>query len=195
MSNSRGEWLPGSRSFPRDPVLAQVSDVCRYFGQDFRYSIGTPQPWQKVSPAMMRVPHLAQKLEARSGACACVCSRADGPWCACCIDACHPRIEFLCLRASRTTAATRQISASQPEAVCRKLWRSMHSPELNTATVSLHDGRLDVDARYTIANTAEAIIALVKVGALENLSFISRTLGPARPGRQRPSDPRHARRV
>jgi hypothetical protein len=36
---------------------------------------------------------------------------------------------------------------------------------------------------------------LVKVGALVNLSFISRTLGPARPGRQRPSDPRHARRV
>ena len=47
--------------------------------------------------------------------------------------------------------------------------------ELSTATVSLHDGRLEVDARYAIANTAEAIIALVKVGALVNLSFISRT--------------------
>ena len=82
----------------------------------------------------------------------------------------------LCLSASSSTAATRQISASQPEAVCRKLWRSMHSPpELSTATVSLHDGRLEVDARYAIANTAEAIIALVKVGALLNLIFMSRT--------------------
>jgi hypothetical protein len=189
--------LPGSRSFPQDLVLAQVSDIWWYFGQDFRDPIGTPQPWQKLSPAMMRVPHLTQKLEARSGACACACAWAwaDGPWCACCTDACHPRMEFLCLRASSSTAATRQISASQPEAVCRKLCRSMHSPELNTATVSLQDGRFEVDARYTIANTAEAIIALVKVGALVNLSFISRTLGPARPGRQRPSDPLHARRV
>ena len=168
--------MPGSRSFPRDPALAQVSDICWYFGQDFRDSIGTPQPWQKLSPAMMRVPHLTQKLEARPGTGACVCSWADGPWCACCIDACHPRMEFLCLRASSTTAATRQISASQPEAVCRKLWRSMHSPpELNIATVSLHDGRLEVDARYTIANTAEALIAFVKVGALLKLIFISRT--------------------
>ena len=170
--------MPGSRSFPRDPALARVSDICWSFGQDFRDPIGTPQPWQKLSPAMIRVPHLTQKLEGcRAGACvcSCVCSRADGPWRTCCIDACHPRIEFLCLRASSSTAATRQISASQPEAVCRKLWRSMHSPELSTATVSLHDGRLEVDARYAIANTAEAIIALVKVGALLNLIFISRT--------------------
>src|SRR4029077_1826306 len=125
-----------------------------------RDSIGTPHPWQNLSPAMMRVPHVMQKLEARpgtgawscarAGACAraCACACADGPWCTCCIDACHPRMEFLCLRASSSTAATRQISASQPEAVCRKLWRSMHSPELSTATVSLHDGRLEVDARY-----------------------------------------------
>jgi hypothetical protein len=48
-------------------------------------------------------------------------------------------------------------------------------PELSTATVSLQDGRLEVDARYTIANTAAAIIALVKVGALVNRIFISRT--------------------
>src|SRR5580700_1170944 len=179
MSNSPGQWLPGSRGFPRDPALAQVSDICWYFGQDFRDPIGTPQPWQKLSPAMMRVPHLTQKLEARPGTGACswarACSWTDGPWCTCCIDACHPRIEFLCLRASSTTAVTRRISESQPEAVCRKLWRSMHSPALNTATVSLHDGRLEVDARYAIANTAEAIIALVKVGALLNLIFISRT--------------------
>jgi hypothetical protein len=46
---------------------------------------------------------------------------------------------------------------------------------LSIATVSLQDGRLDVDARYAIANTAEAIIAFVKVGALLNVSFISRT--------------------
>jgi hypothetical protein len=59
--------------------------------------------------------------------------------------------------------------------VCRKLWRSMHSPVLSTATVLLHDGRLEVDARYAIANTAEAIIAFVKVGALLDLIFISRT--------------------
>ncbi len=33
----------------------------------------------------------------------------------------------------------------------------MHSPpELSIATVSLHDGRLEVDARYAIANTAES---------------------------------------
>jgi hypothetical protein len=51
----------------------------------------------------------------------------------------------------------------------------MHSPELSTATVSLHDGRLEVDARYAIVNTAEAIIAFVKVGALLNVVFISRT--------------------
>jgi hypothetical protein len=51
----------------------------------------------------------------------------------------------------------------------------MHSPELSIATVSLHDGRLEVDARYAIANTAEAVIAFVKVGALLNVSFISRT--------------------
>jgi hypothetical protein len=51
----------------------------------------------------------------------------------------------------------------------------MHSPELSIATVSLHDGRLEVDARYAIANTAEAIIALVKVGALLDLIFISLT--------------------
>ena len=118
---------------------------------------------------------MAQKLEAGPGTGACACSCADGPWCACCIDACHPRMEFLCLRANSSTAAIRQISASQPEAVCRKLWRSMHSPpELSIATVSLHDGRLEVDARYAIANTAEAIIAFVKVGALLNLIFISR---------------------
>ena len=184
--------MPESRGFPRDPVLAQVSDICWYSGQDFRDPIGTPQPWQKLSPAMMRVPHLTQKPEARpgtgactgagagSGACACACAGAgawaDGPWCACWIDACHPRTEFLCLTASSSTAATRQISASQPEAVCRKLWRSMHSPpELSIAAVSLHDGRLEADARYAIANTAEAVIALVKVGALVNLAFISRT--------------------
>ena len=108
---------------------------------------------------------MTQKLEARPGVCAC----ADGSWRTCFIDACHPRMEFLCLRASSSTAATRQISASQPEAVCRKLWRSMHSPpELSIATVSLHGGRLEVDARYAIVNIAEAIIALVKVGALVN---------------------------
>jgi len=85
-------------------------------------------------------------------------------------------MELLYLRASSSTAATRQISASQPEAVCRKLWRSMHSPpELNIATLSLHDGMLEVDDRYAIANTAEVIMALVKVGALLNLIFISRT--------------------
>jgi hypothetical protein len=32
--------------------------------------------------------------------------------------------------------------------------------------VSLHEGRLEVDARNTIPNTAVAIIAFVKVGAL-----------------------------
>ena len=85
-------------------------------------------------------------------------------------------MESLCLTASNPTAATRQISASQPAAVCRKLWRSMHSPpELSTAAVALHDGRFEVVARYAIANTAEAIIAFVKVGALVNLIFISRT--------------------
>ena len=115
---------------------------------------------------------MAQKPGDRPGACACT----GCPWCACCTDACHPRIEFLCLRASSTTAASRQISDSQPEPVCRKLWRSMHSPpELSIATVSLQEGRLEVDARYAIANTAEAIIAFVKVGALVNLVFISRT--------------------
>jgi hypothetical protein len=51
----------------------------------------------------------------------------------------------------------------------------MHSPALSTATVSLHDGRLEVDARYAIANIAEAIIALVKVGVLVKLIFMSRT--------------------
>src|ERR1700728_1707901 len=141
---------------------------------------------------MMRVPHLAQKPEARPGAGS--GSGADGAWRACCTDACSPEMAPLCLRASSTTAATRQISASQPEAVCRKLWRSMHSPELSIATVSLHDGRVDVDARYAIANTAEAVIGFVKVGALLNVSFISRTSGPARAGRQRPSDLPHARR-
>src|ERR1700733_1792963 len=144
----------------------------------------TPQPWQNRSPAMMRVPHLAQKAEARpgtgdgTGPCACAC--ADGSWCACCIDACctdasRPMMESLCLSASSATAAIRQMSASQPEAVCRKLCRSMQSPpELSTATVSLHDGRLEVDARYAIVNTAEAVIALVKVGAFLNLMFIRR---------------------
>jgi hypothetical protein len=125
---------------------------------------------------MMRVPHLTQKLEARLGTGASAWACAGGPWCACCIDACHPTMAFLCLRASSSTAAIRQISASQPEAVCRKPWRSMHSPpELSSAAVSLHDGRLEVDARYAIVNTAEAIIALVKVGALLNLIFRSRT--------------------
>jgi hypothetical protein len=52
----------------------------------------------------------------------------------------------------------------------------MHSPpELSTAAVSLQDGRFEVDARYTIVNTAAAIIALVKVGALVKLIFIGRT--------------------
>src|SRR5580692_7715851 len=120
---------------------------------------------------MMRVPHLAQKFVARPGTGAC----ADGAWPACCSDARSPRMEFLCLRASSSTAASRQISASQPEPVCRKLCRSMHSPpELSITAVSLHDGRLEVDARYAIVNTAEAIIAFVKVGVLVNLSFISR---------------------
>ncbi len=166
----------GSRHFRRDPPLAQFSDIRWYFGQGYRDPIGAPHPWQNLSPAMMRVPHLAQKLEALpgtgvgSGAC------ADGPWCASCTDVCHPRMESLCLRASNTTAATRQISASQPAAVCRKLWRSMHSPpELSTAAVALHDGRFEVVARYAIANTAEAIIAFVKVGALVHLILISRT--------------------
>ena len=119
---------------------------------------------------------MAQKLDARPGTGVGTGACADGPWRACCTDACSPRMEFLCLRASSSTAATRQISASQPEAVCRKLCRSMHSPpELSITAVSLHDGRLEVDARYAIANTAEAIIAFVKVGALLNVSFISRT--------------------
>ena len=119
---------------------------------------------------------MAQKLDARPGTGVGTGACADGPWCACCADACHPRMESLCLRASSSTAATRQISASQPEAVWRKLWRSMHSPpEVSTAAVSLHDGRLEVDARYAIANTAEAIIAFVKVGALLNVIFMSRT--------------------
>jgi hypothetical protein len=52
----------------------------------------------------------------------------------------------------------------------------MHSPpEVNTAAVSLHDGRLEADARYAIANIAAAIIAFVKVGAFVNVIFISRT--------------------
>ena len=117
---------------------------------------------------------MTQKLEARPGTGA--AARADDPSDACCIGTCRPRMEFLCLTTSSSTAATRQISASQPEAVCRKLWRSMHAPpELSIARVSLHDGRLEVDARYAIANTAEAITAFVKVGALVNLVFISRT--------------------
>jgi len=119
---------------------------------------------------------LAQKLEALPGTCVGTGACADGLWCASGTAACRSRMEPLCLRASSTTAATRQISASQPEVVCRKLWRSMHSPpELSTAAVSLHDGRFEVDARYAIANTAEAIIAFVKVGALVSLIFISRT--------------------
>jgi hypothetical protein len=53
-----------------------------------------------------------------------------------------------CLTMSSSTAAITQISASHPEAVCRKLCRSMHSPpEFSTARVSEQDGRLDVDAR------------------------------------------------
>ena len=119
---------------------------------------------------------MAQKLEALPGTGVGTIACADGPWRASCTDACRPRMESLCLRASNPTAATRQISASQPAAVCRKLWRSMHSPpELSTAAVALHDGRFEVVARYAIANTAEAIIAFVKVGALVNLIFISRT--------------------
>jgi hypothetical protein len=134
-----------------------------------------PHPWQNLSPAMMRVPHWAQKLEALRGTGVGTGACADGPWCACCAGARPPKNESLCLRASSSTPATRQINASQPEAVCRKLWRSMHAPELSAATVSLHDGRLDVDARYTIPNTAAAIIAFVKVGALVNRIFMSRT--------------------
>ena len=121
---------------------------------------------------------MAQKLEALpgTGAGTGVCACAGDPWRASCTDACHPRMESLCLRASSTTAANRQISASQPEPVCRKLWRSTHSPpELSIAAVSLHDGRFEVDARYANPNTAEAIIAFVKVGALVSLIFISRT--------------------
>ena len=119
---------------------------------------------------------MAQKLEALPGTGVGTGACAGGSWCASCTGACCPRMESLCLRASNTTAATRQISASQPEAVCRKLWRSMHSPpELSTAAVSLHDGRFEAVAKYAIANTAEAIIAFVKVGALVNLIFISRT--------------------
>ena len=113
---------------------------------------------------------MAQKPEAPlgTGACAGDCASGTG--------AGRPRSDSLYLRASSSTAAARQISASQPEAVCRKLWRSRHSPPaLSAATVSLHDGRLEVDARYAIANTAEAVIAFVKVGALLNVSFISRT--------------------
>jgi hypothetical protein len=51
----------------------------------------------------------------------------------------------------------------------------MHAPELRAARVSLHDGRLEAVARYAIANTAETAIALVEVGALLKLIFISRT--------------------
>jgi hypothetical protein len=168
--------LPGIRSFQWDPALAQASDIRWYFGEDYRDPVDAPHPWQNLSPGMMRVPQLRQKLEARPGTGAGTAACAGGPSCACCAGACCPRMEFLCLRASSSTAATRQISASQPEAVCRKLWRSMHSPpELRTAAVSVHDGRLEVDARYAIANTAEAIIAFVKVGALVSLIFISRT--------------------
>ena len=53
------------RSFQRDLALVQVSDIRRYFGQNYGDPIGAPHPWQNVSPAMMRVPHLAQKLDAR----------------------------------------------------------------------------------------------------------------------------------
>jgi hypothetical protein len=49
----------------------------------------------------------------------------------------------------------------------------MRVPHL--AAVSLHDGTFAVDARYANANTAEAITAFVKVGALVNLILISRT--------------------
>ena len=109
-----------------------------HFGQDYRDAVEAPQPWQNLSPAMMRVPHVAQKLEARAGA-------GDVAWawrvgCVLCAgggapsgDACRagdgrPRTASLCLSASSTTATARQTSASQPEAVCRKLCRSMHSP-------------------------------------------------------------------
>jgi hypothetical protein len=81
---------------------------------------------------MMRVPHLAQKLESRPGTGLGTGTRSDGPSCACCAGACRPWLESLCLR-------------------------------------------LEVDARYAIANTAEAIIAFVRLGALVNLVFISRT--------------------
>src|SRR5689334_12508188 len=126
-----------------------------------------PQPWQNRSPVIMRVPHVAQKFEARSGTGA---------------GAGRPEMESLCLSASSSTATTRQISASQPDAVCKKLWRTTHAPELSTATVSVHGGRLDADARYTIVNTAEAIIALVEVGALLNLIFMNQNVrsGPRR---------------
>ena len=144
-------------------------------GQSYKDPVDSPHPWQNLSPVMMRVPHLAQKPEVVAG------TGADGPWCACWAGApwagaCRMRMESLCLRASSSTAAIRQISASQPEAVCRKLWRSTHSPpELNIAAVSLHDGRLEADARYTTADTAEPVIAFVKVGVLLNRIFMSRT--------------------
>src|SRR5690349_17116713 len=97
-----------------------------------------PHPWQNRSPVIMRVPHVAQKFEARSG---------TGTGVGTGVGACRPEKESLCLSASSSTATTRQISASQPDAVCRKLWRTTHAPELSTATVSLQGGRLEADAR------------------------------------------------
>src|SRR5690348_3884441 len=128
-----------------------------------------PHPWQNRSPVIMRVPHVGQKFEARSGA-------GTGA------GACRPEMKSLCLSASSSMAVTRQVRASQPDAVCRKLWRTTHAPELSTATVSLHGGRLEADARYTIVNTAEAIIALVEVGAVLNLIFMNQNVrsGPRR---------------
>jgi hypothetical protein len=40
----------------------------RDFGRGYRDAVEAPQPWQNLSPAMMRVPHLAQKPEVRAGA-------------------------------------------------------------------------------------------------------------------------------
>jgi len=60
---------------PDEIFAAQASDICWYFAQDYTDPIGTPHPWQNLSPAMMRVPHLAQKFEARPGTGAGACAR------------------------------------------------------------------------------------------------------------------------
>jgi hypothetical protein len=59
-------------------LSCEASNFPWYFGLDYEDAIEIPHPWQNLSPAMMRVPHLAQKFEARRGAAPC----ASGPSCA-----------------------------------------------------------------------------------------------------------------